>query len=171
MAPNQATLVKDPPAHLGTAKLQRPKQLDDGRALQLMFRATAGEPAQRPANAHHSHRRNPKRTHATYRPPRGAFLIGACHGPGHYLQLVEETVARLCTHDEHQALAILDAETDNIRGALRWALQAEPQASLRLVGRLGYCWQARCDLDGLDWLDAALRAAGERQPGPKIHGR
>jgi predicted ATPase/DNA-binding SARP family transcriptional activator len=82
----------------------------------------------------------------------------------HYLQLVEETVARLCTHDEHQALAILDAETDNIRGALRWALQAEPQASLRLVGRLGYYWQARCDLDGLDWLDAALRAAGESAP-------
>jgi predicted ATPase/DNA-binding SARP family transcriptional activator len=82
----------------------------------------------------------------------------------HYLELVDHTRPRLGTHDEAQALALLDAERGNLRGALQWGLQAAPQTSLRLAGQLGYYWRARCDLDGLQWLDAALQAAGESAP-------
>jgi predicted ATPase/DNA-binding SARP family transcriptional activator len=82
----------------------------------------------------------------------------------HYLELVEQTVPRLSTHHEDQALALLDAEIDNLRGALQWALQAAPQTSLRLAGLLGNYWRLRYDLDGLQWLDAALQAAGDQAP-------
>lgn len=82
----------------------------------------------------------------------------------HYLQLVERAVPRLSTRDEQRALAELDAEIDNLRCALRWALRAAPETSLRLAGQLGRYWQLRSDLEGLQWLDAALLAAGERAP-------
>lgn len=59
---------------------------------------------------------------------------------------------------------MLDAEIDNLRSALQWALQAAPEISSRLGGQLGKYWQLRRDLEGLQWLDAALRAAGERAP-------
>jgi predicted ATPase/DNA-binding SARP family transcriptional activator len=82
----------------------------------------------------------------------------------HYLQLAEEAVPRLSTFDEQEALAVLDAEIDNLRSALRWALKAAPEASLRLAGRLGKYWELRVDGEGLQWLDAALDVAGERAP-------
>jgi predicted ATPase/DNA-binding SARP family transcriptional activator len=82
----------------------------------------------------------------------------------HYLELVEQVVPRLSTLDEQTALTILDAEIDNLRSALRWALRAAPETSLRLAGQLGDYWRLRHDLEGLQWLDAALQVAGERAP-------
>ena len=82
----------------------------------------------------------------------------------HYLRLAEHAVPRLSTRDEQQALAALDAEIDNLRSALQWALGAAPQISLRLAGQLGKYWQLRPGLGGLDWLDASLQAAGEGAP-------
>ena len=55
----------------------------------------------------------------------------------HYLQLVEQAVPRLSTPDEQTALTVLDAEIDNLRSALQWALQTAPETSLRLAGQLG----------------------------------
>jgi predicted ATPase/DNA-binding SARP family transcriptional activator/class 3 adenylate cyclase len=82
----------------------------------------------------------------------------------HYLRLAEHAVPLLSTRDEPQALAALDAETNNLRSALQWALQAAPQTSLRLAGQLGTYWQLRPGLEGLHWLDASLQAAGEAAP-------
>ena len=82
----------------------------------------------------------------------------------YYLRLVEENVARLSTHDEQPALAVLAAEIDNVRGALFWAIQAAPETGLRLAGQLGEDWSVRFDPEGLQWLDGALRAAGDRAP-------
>ena len=82
----------------------------------------------------------------------------------HYLQLAGEAVPRLSTFDEQTALAVLDAEIDNLRSALRWALEAAPHTSLRLAGRLGKYWELRIDGEGLQWLDAALEVAGEDAP-------
>ena len=82
----------------------------------------------------------------------------------HYLKLVEQTVPHLDTPAGQNALTVLDAEIDNLRGALDWGLHAAPETSLRLAGHLGAYWHIRSDLDGLRWLDAALHAAGETAP-------
>jgi predicted ATPase/DNA-binding SARP family transcriptional activator len=82
----------------------------------------------------------------------------------HYLQLVEQVVPRLSTLDENRALAVLDAEIDNLRGALQWALETAPETCLRLAGQLGKYWRLRPDFNGLSWLAASLEAAGEGAP-------
>jgi predicted ATPase/class 3 adenylate cyclase/DNA-binding SARP family transcriptional activator len=82
----------------------------------------------------------------------------------HYVQLAEQAVPRLSTLDEQKALAALDAELDNLRSALQWALEAAPETSLRLAGQLGKYWRLRPGLEGLTCLEAALHAAGERAP-------
>ena len=82
----------------------------------------------------------------------------------HHLQLAEQTVPRLSTLDEQEALAVLDAEIDNLRSALQWAFQAAPETSLRLAGQLGSYWRLRPDTEGLQWLGTALHVAGEHAP-------
>jgi predicted ATPase/DNA-binding SARP family transcriptional activator len=95
---------------------------------------------------------------------------GAERGPlrerhfNHYLRLAELAVPRLSTHGETEAVRILDREVDNIRGALQWALDASPALGLRLAGCLGEYWRVRRDSEGLRWLDAALKAAGDAAP-------
>jgi tetratricopeptide (TPR) repeat protein len=82
----------------------------------------------------------------------------------YYLRLVEQTVPRLSTLDERRAVAALDAEIDNVRSALSWAIQAAPQTGLRLAGRLGRYWRIRSYPEALQWLERAVRAAGEEAP-------
>ncbi len=82
----------------------------------------------------------------------------------YYLQLAEQAVPRLSTLDEQRALTLLDAEIENLRSALQWALHAAPETCLRLAGQLGNYWRLRPDLEGLKWLDASLQAAGEHAP-------
>lgn len=82
----------------------------------------------------------------------------------YYLEFVEANVPRLATHEELTALRRLDDEADNIRSALRWALEAAPLDALRLAGHLGDYWWIGGDPDGLAWLDAALQAAGQNAP-------
>jgi predicted ATPase/DNA-binding SARP family transcriptional activator/class 3 adenylate cyclase len=82
----------------------------------------------------------------------------------HSLQLAEQAAPRLSTLDEQTALAVLDAEIDNLRSALQWAFQADPETGLRLAGQLGRYWRLRPDLEGLQWLGTSLNAAGEHAP-------
>jgi hypothetical protein len=82
----------------------------------------------------------------------------------HYLHLVEQAWDLLSTHEEHRALAALDLDVDNIRAALQWAIQHQPEKALRLTGRLGPYWFIRGDPESVSWLDAALDAAGEQAP-------
>ena len=60
--------------------------------------------------------------------------------------------------------ARLDTEVDNLRAALSWALESsQPGRALELAGALGEYWYARnAAPEGLQWLQAALRAAGPR---------
>ncbi|MGZ6588737.1 MAG: BTAD domain-containing putative transcriptional regulator [Solirubrobacteraceae bacterium] len=81
-----------------------------------------------------------------------------------YLALAERAVAHIGTPDQRDALAVLDREMDNLRAAMRWALQAAPRKALILVGHLGEYWTARHDFEGMGWLDAALEATGEHAP-------
>jgi predicted ATPase/DNA-binding SARP family transcriptional activator len=82
----------------------------------------------------------------------------------HYLELVEWAVPRLGTLDEGEAFAVIDREIDNLRAALRWALIETPVTALRLAGGVGEYWDIRSDAEGLQWLDAALAAAGKQAP-------
>ena len=82
----------------------------------------------------------------------------------HFLSVAEQCVPKLSTHEERDALAILDAEVDNLTAAMRWALEAAPSSALRLAGLLGDYWWVRHDPGGLHWLETALGAAGERAP-------
>jgi len=82
----------------------------------------------------------------------------------HYLHVVEQAVPHLRTHGEREALAVIDRELDNIRGALQWAIDQEPAGALKLAGHLGEYWLIHHDYDGLPLLEAALQAAGEHAP-------
>ena len=86
------------------------------------------------------------------------------HHAEHYRQFVEQVARRLATPAHRDALAEIDREMDNIRAALRWSLGHAPVDALRLAGALGDYWFIRGDPDGLDWLDEALRVAGEDTP-------
>jgi predicted ATPase/DNA-binding SARP family transcriptional activator len=80
----------------------------------------------------------------------------------HYLALVERAEPALFTRDEAVWLARLDAEVDNVRAALGWSVDhGDSGYALGLAGRLNRFWEIRRRFaEGLEWLDAALDAAG-----------
>ncbi len=64
----------------------------------------------------------------------------------------------------------LEAEHDNLRSALRWALASHPATALRLGGSLFWFWYVRGHLsEGRRWLEQAL-ARGSDAP-PAVRGR
>jgi predicted ATPase/DNA-binding SARP family transcriptional activator len=81
-----------------------------------------------------------------------------------YLRLAEEADSQLHGPDQIGWLDRLEAEHDNLRAALEWALQAEPMGrtvitavALRLAGSLGLFWDLRGHFsEGRHWLDKAL---------------
>ncbi len=79
---------------------------------------------------------------------------------GHYLALAEHAEPHLYAHGEAEWISRLDAEVDNLRSALDWALERAPVRALRLAGLLGTYWVIRRNFDeGPSRLDAALAAA------------
>ena len=60
----------------------------------------------------------------------------------------------------------LDAEVENFRAALDWSLRhGNPTQGLRLAGLLAKFWDIRNrSAEGLDWIEAALEAAGDDAP-------
>ncbi len=64
-----------------------------------------------------------------------------------------------------RSLRTLEAEHDNLRAALAFALRHDPQTALRLATSLWRFWLDRGYFaEGNRWLDAALAAAPERTP-------
>jgi predicted ATPase/DNA-binding SARP family transcriptional activator len=84
----------------------------------------------------------------------------------HYLALAERAEPELLTPGEAQWLPRLDAEVDNLRGALDWGLErGDPRLALRLGGVLAKFWDIRNMPDeGLKWIEASLDAAGDAAP-------
>ncbi len=81
------------------------------------------------------------------------------------LSLAEECEPQLSGPDAGAAMDRLEAELDNLRTALDWALQSRPDAALRLGGALGWFWWGRdYHGEGRRWLDRALAANGEPTP-------
>jgi predicted ATPase/DNA-binding SARP family transcriptional activator len=61
-----------------------------------------------------------------------------------FVQLAEQTDEGLRDSRQVEAMEILDTEHDNLRGALRWAIESRnPDLALRLVGALGWFWLMR----------------------------
>jgi predicted ATPase/DNA-binding SARP family transcriptional activator len=83
----------------------------------------------------------------------------------HYLALAERAEPELLTHGEAEWLPKLDAEVANFRAALGWSLGAEPPLALRLAGTLWRYWEIRnASAEALEWIEAALDAAGAEAP-------
>jgi predicted ATPase/DNA-binding SARP family transcriptional activator len=91
---------------------------------------------------------------------RSELLLRHC---SHFVALAEAATPHLRTHGEADWIARLDAETDNFRAALDWALgEGQVGLAVRLAGHLGSYWELRGgSLEGGRWLRAAIDAADE----------
>jgi predicted ATPase/DNA-binding SARP family transcriptional activator len=82
---------------------------------------------------------------------------------GYYLALAEEAEPELRRRDQLRWLDRLAAERDNLRAALRWAVDSQEAAlALRLAAALGWYWfltSARAE--ALDWTAKALALPGQ----------
>ena len=55
----------------------------------------------------------------------------------------------------------IQPEHDNIRAALAWSLEHEPELALRLASSLRLFWEVRGNFsEGLGWIEEALPYAG-----------
>jgi len=90
---------------------------------------------------------------------RGRHLAGC-------LALAERAYAERVVREEAWAPAI-EAEHDNLRAALAWARNSEPERYLRLAGALAWFWQARSYFhEGRGHLTSALAASPSRETRP-----
>jgi predicted ATPase/DNA-binding CsgD family transcriptional regulator len=80
----------------------------------------------------------------------------------YYLALAEEAGPGLTTAGQVKWLNLLDAEHDNLRAALQWALERnEAETGLRLGRALWRFWYLRCYLsEGQRWLEETLALSG-----------
>jgi predicted ATPase/DNA-binding XRE family transcriptional regulator len=77
----------------------------------------------------------------------------------YYRDLVERVAPRLTGPDQHEWLSIIDREVGNIRPAIAWSIQHEPEIALRTVAALGrWCYLHGRYTDGRRWAASALRA-------------
>jgi tetratricopeptide (TPR) repeat protein len=65
----------------------------------------------------------------------------------------------------------VDADRDNFRAAMRWALDHDvPVLALRLASALGRFWTIRAHHEGYGWLSEALEAADDAPPNVRAAG-
>ncbi len=85
-----------------------------------------------------------------------------------FLRLAEEAEPKLRGPEQLAWLGRLEAELDNLRTALAWALESgQTDGALRLASTLFYAWELwGAWSEGQRWLDDAL-APAEREPGAK----
>ncbi len=84
----------------------------------------------------------------------------------HFVALAESAAPHLRTRAEPEWMRRLDAEIDNFRAALDWALgEGQSALAVRLAGRLGRYWEFRsASAEGGRWLRAAIEAADDDVP-------
>ncbi len=77
----------------------------------------------------------------------------------HFLGLAEAVEPGLYGRDMIASLDRLEAEQDNLRAAMEWALETDPLGALRLAGALQLFWGRRVSMqEGLAWVRRALAA-------------
>jgi predicted ATPase/DNA-binding XRE family transcriptional regulator len=75
----------------------------------------------------------------------------------YFVDLAERAEPNLRAFDMIMWLDQLEAELDNIRAALEWALESDVVAQLRLVSALLWFWHIRSHQnEGIDWLERGL---------------
>lgn len=86
-------------------------------------------------------------------------LVRGAHAE-HFLTLAKNVDERRWTSEHTQWLDRLEAERDNLREALRWAVDHSPKRLfLELVGKLWLFWSMRGPLtEGRIWLDLAAKS-------------
>jgi ATP/maltotriose-dependent transcriptional regulator MalT len=89
-----------------------------------------------------------------------------CRHAAYVLALAERADAAMTGPDKGIWLDRLEAEVDNARAALAWALdQEEAETAVRLAGFLAELWLVRGYVDeGQRWLERALAARGQASP-------
>jgi predicted ATPase/DNA-binding XRE family transcriptional regulator len=81
------------------------------------------------------------------------------------LGLARQADCAMRTGSRPDWLARLDSQVENLRGALGWAVQQEPETALALAATLQEFWYSRGYNDeGRDWLGRALAAAPTPTP-------
>jgi predicted ATPase/class 3 adenylate cyclase len=76
----------------------------------------------------------------------------------YFLALAEEAEQGLWESEQGGWLDRLEVDHDNMRAALSWSLESEPETALRMVGALARFWEIRSHyLEGSRWIKAALR--------------
>ncbi len=80
----------------------------------------------------------------------------------YFLRVAEDSEPSLRASSAAHVLDQLDSEHDNLRTALTWGLQTDPEAALRLSGALAWFWWGRSyHTEGRRWLAHALAASAE----------
>ncbi len=78
----------------------------------------------------------------------------------HYLALAEASEAERESSSDHERVARLEADYENLRNALAWFLAHHPDEALRLAAALLHFWDSRdAFVEGGIWTEAALEAA------------
>jgi non-specific serine/threonine protein kinase len=76
-----------------------------------------------------------------------------------YLGLAEQCNAELPGTDERPGVTQLTVEYDNLRTALQWSLENDPERALRLAAHLAEFWRrSGHHAEGRHWLEAVLAA-------------
>jgi predicted ATPase/DNA-binding SARP family transcriptional activator/DNA-binding CsgD family transcriptional regulator len=74
-----------------------------------------------------------------------------------FLAMAEEADPQLTGAQQQEWANRLEADHDNMRAALSWSLEREPETALRLAGTLARFWEMRASfVEGSEWLEAAL---------------
>jgi predicted ATPase/class 3 adenylate cyclase len=91
----------------------------------------------------------------------------------YYLQFAVEVEPRLGGPELVPALNQLVLEHDNLRAALEWALERNPETALQIAASLKYFWQRRDHTgEGIRWLrDGLARAEGSTRAGPSLRAK
>lgn len=81
---------------------------------------------------------------------------------GFYTSLAESAEPELSGGQAAEWLETLEQEYDNLRSALEWSLENEPETALRIVGAIFRFWIRRGYLaEGFKWSKQALEKSGE----------
>ena len=88
----------------------------------------------------------------------------------HFLAVAEEAAQRLHGPEQARWLERLDVEHDDLRQALRWALDTGARdTGLRLAGALWWYWATRGRFgEGQRWLEAVLAGGSGPPPAPVL---